>query len=302
MFPWAGDELLQGLAHFLTVVERVDGPRDLLAGLVTLADDRDGAARPGSEGCRHGLLDRRGATAPRRAARPRGPPPGPRRGAPARIAAGSSDRGLSSVTKTMSAFSAAAPAHRAPACPGRGLPRRRGRPPADPGAGAQGGQRGRHRLGGVGVVDDDARQVLAAVDGSPAPSGPARAGRRRRRARAWSAGMPSASSASAASAVLTRLKSPGRAERRARRRRAVAEGERRVVCLVRGQPPVGAARRAGSERGDRDGRQPGQLLSPLVVDADHAAAGPLWREQRGLGQRSSRPCPRGSRGGPGRGS
>jgi hypothetical protein len=104
-----------------------------------------GSARPGVDGCRSG---------PTRAA----PPPRPA----ARIDAGSSERGLSSVTTTRSATSAAAPmARRLPRSRSPPAPRRRR---AARGARAQRGEGGADRLGGVGVVHDAPRIVRRAGD------------------------------------------------------------------------------------------------------------------------------------------
>jgi hypothetical protein len=83
----------------LGVVERVLRPRDLLPGLVPLSGDQEAILRP--QACRRRAgWPRRG----RRPPRPRARPPGPRRGS----LAGSSERGLSSVTMTWSACALAA--------------------------------------------------------------------------------------------------------------------------------------------------------------------------------------------------
>ena len=119
----------------VAVVERVDGPVDLLAGLVALAEDGDRVGRPGQARRRRGSRRRRSTDlahvggACRGADRDRAPA-----STSARIAAGSSERGLSSVTTTTSAHVAAAAPIAAPLAAGRGRRRRRGRRRATPGS------------------------------------------------------------------------------------------------------------------------------------------------------------------------
>ena len=131
---------------------------DLLAGLVALARDQHDVAGPGAV---ERLADRRAAGRRSR------PPRRPRRAAPAstaaRIAAGSSVRGLSSVTTSTSASRAAIspisgrlPGSRSPPAPMTTISRPVGERPQRP-------QRRLDGVGLVGVVDDD-REVLAGLD------------------------------------------------------------------------------------------------------------------------------------------
>jgi hypothetical protein len=121
---------------------------------------RSHAPCPRSAAHRPGPAHRRRAGSPRPGRRPRSRPGQPSSTA-ARIAAGSSLRGLSSVTKTRSAFSPP-PAPSAGACP-------RSRSPPAPTTttsrpitcGRSALQRGGHRVGRVGVIDEDRRAVVA---------------------------------------------------------------------------------------------------------------------------------------------
>ena len=152
----------QLLAQHDAVVEGVHRAGDLLAGLVALAGDHDGVA--GAARARRPARSPRGGRRPRAARRARRPGTA---SAPAstsaRIAAGSSLRGLSSVTTSTSASRAAIspmigrlPGSRSPPAPSTTTSR-----PVVSGRSAV--QRGGHGVGLVGVVDDG-EEVLAGVD------------------------------------------------------------------------------------------------------------------------------------------
>ena len=101
----SGDPSCHLLAQHDPVVERVHHAADLLAGLVALAGHHDGVAGAGQ---RDRQRDRRaGGRRPRAPRRARPGPSRRRRAPPPRIAAGSSLRGLSSVTTSTSASRAA---------------------------------------------------------------------------------------------------------------------------------------------------------------------------------------------------
>ena len=200
----------------------------------------------------------------------------------ARMAAGSSPRGLSSVTTRTSASRRGDLAHdRALA----GVALAAGAEDHDEaavGQRAQGREGGGDGVGLVRVVDDDG-EVLALRR-------PARAGRARHRPRP-SRGRrrrgrtpPSAQAARAASALAT-LKSPGSGQPASTRTPPgpattnVEPGRRHLDVLG---PPVGVAAR-GREGLERDVAALEQAPAVLVVDVDQAADAPLGGEQRRLG-------------------
>ena len=190
------------------VVEGQDPPADLLAGLVALAEHRHhvGAARRASDPVRWRCAGRR-----RRAPRPRGRTRrwsccsawAPRR-ISARIAAGSSDRGLSSVTTTTSAPATAAAPIGSRLSGIAVAAAAEHRPPV---AGRRAPQHGGHGLRGVGEVDDHRR----APGGQRHPLHPARhAGLGEPAGRAASRSTPARSAMASAVRALRTLKSPGR--------------------------------------------------------------------------------------------
>ena len=167
-------------------------------------------------------------------------------------------------------------------------------------SGRRAAQRGRDRVGLVGVVDDD-REVLALVDPLQAAGDP---------------GAARASAAATAPASKPASRAGGDRGQRVGHVEVAGQRDARVDVEPSGprtvkrepvgseldvdRPPV-APRRRRREGPHRDRGLVDQPAAVLVVDVDQAAPGALGREQRRLGGEVVLHVARGSRGGRGRG-
>ena len=273
---------LEGAAGLVPVVEGVHRAGDLLAGLVSLADDGDDTARAGLVRGADGLRDGGGATLD--VVQPGG---GPCRagavedGGPDRPRVGS-DRGLSSVTTTRSAPSAAARPIAAR------LPRSRS-PPAPS-----------TMTSAPLVAGRSALSAAATASGCARSRRPPAAGRPRRRPRRccgptsrWSTGHdplhpaghvrvdqerplgvvggdPGGDQGQGGHRGVDPVEVTGQGRAQVQRRRPVGQRERGRVILARHEAPVGVHVGQRGDGGHGHGREDGQLLPPLVVDADDA--------------------------------
>ena len=203
-----------------------------------------------------------------------------------RMAAGSSERGFSSVTTITSASRAAIspmigrlPWSRSPSEPNTST----SRPGRD---GAHGLEREDERVGRVRVVDEREREAVAALDDALHAAGDlVRVGRPRRSRRR--AARPAACASTIASAALETLTRPGSGLAAAC---SAPSGPRSVNVEPTPSSPMSAATTAQSASApsapdvrrdglDRDRRLGGEPAAPLVVDDDDPAARLPGREQ-----------------------
>ena len=286
----AGASLLQLVPHGpdgVVVGEGQHLPRNLLPALVTLAENGDHVVRSGgAQGRGDGVAS---TTAVQHGDRPVGPVqlgPCAHASTCARMAAGSSVRGLSSVTTTSSAPAAAAApigsrfsGSRSPPQPStttRRCPARRG-------------QHGGDRLRGVGEVDEHRRRARTELD----PLHPARHDRIGESGRGPIQVHPGEVGHRERGDGVADVELAGQAERHLPR--SVRRGHRDRGPSLAHRSPIGSGVVTWTVQADRpDRRQPlrqslvDQLRTPWVVDVDHRSPGAPGGEQGRLGREVGR--------------